>query len=198
MSGLWNPLLSETLCKSTKWPALHYVHQNPKTGEWVASDNRVLLAELNGAIPLFEMWDADGNPVNTSLVYNDYESLIERTLEAVDKTTTPPHIKRKGLFAFIGNQAVRADNYDKVIQFIGDIDVIKFKDIYTPIYFISKDKQRRALIIPITTDNVFKAEWLLMDVNEDVVSVCDSYEEAVNTGNLLGIDYIIKMRGDKK
>lgn len=191
MSGLWNDLLSSTLCKSNKWPALHYIHQNPRTGEWVASDNRVLLAELNGAIPMFELWDAAGNPVNVDLTYNDYETLIERVTAAVDKTA--PTIKRQKLFTFIGGCAVLTSDYDKVSQFIGANSVIKFKDIYTPIYFISHDKQRRALIAPITHNNVLKARWKLLDTDESELAVTDSWEEARDMGEMFGCDYIIKV-----
>lgn len=191
---LWNSLLSDTLSKSTKWPALHYIHQNQRTGEWVASDNRVLLCELNGAIPMFEMWDSTGNPVNTDLKYNDYEGLIERVCELVDKTTSASHTTHKGLFTFIGKQAVLTADFDKVIKFIGADGVIKFKDIYTPIYFISRDKQRRALMMPITTDDVFKIKWLLMDINEDVLGELDSWQEAHDMGEMLGCEYIIKAK----
>lgn len=193
MSGLWNNLLSETLCKSTKWPALHYIHQNPRTGEWVASDNRVLLCELNGAIPMFELWDAAGNPVNANLTYNDYEGLIERVYKEVNKTTDTSHTTRKGLFTFIGNQAVLTADFNKVLKFIGVGGIIKFKDIYTPIYFISSDKQRRALMMPITTDNVLKASWKLLDVDEQKLGVFKSWQEAHDMGELLGYDYIIKV-----
>ena len=191
MSGLWNPLLSSTLCKSSKWPALHYVHQNQRTGEWVASDNRVLLCELNGAIPMFEMWDATGNPVNINLVYNDYEALIERVTAAVDKTALT--IKRQGLFTFIGNCAVLTVDYDKVSEFIGDIGEIKYKDIYTPIYFISCDKQRRALITPFEHENVLKARWKLLDTDESELGMFNSWQEAHDMGKMLGCEYIIKV-----
>lgn len=198
MSSFWNPLLSSTLCKSTKWPALHYVHQNPRTGEWVASDNRVLLAELNGAIPMFEMWDAAGNPVNVDLTYNDYEALIDWAIAEVDKTITLPHIKHKGLFTFISNCAVLKSDFDKVREFIGVDGVIKFKDIYTPIYFISSDKQRRALIMPIQHDNVLKAQWKLLDVDENELGVFNSWQEAHDMGDVFGCDYIIKVVRDDK
>ena len=193
MSGFWNPLLSETLCKSSKWPALHYIHQNPRTGEWVASDNRVLLAEPNGAIPMFEMWDAAGNPVNTDLTYNDYEALIEMVTSAVDKTITPSHIKRQGLFTFIGKCAVFTTDYNKVMKFIGDVGEIRFKDIYTAIYFINQDKQRRALIAPIQHDNVLKAKWKLLDTDELELGTFNSWQEAHDMGEMLGCEYIIKV-----
>lgn len=196
MTTMWNPLLSSTLCKSTKWPALHYVHQNPRTGEWVASDNRVLLAELNGAIPMFEMWDAAGNPVNVDLTYNDYEALIDWAMQAV--TSTANQVKHKGLFTFISNCAVLKSDFDKVREFIGADGVIKFKDIYTPIYFISSDKQRRALIMPIRHDNVLKAKWKLLDVDENELTVTDSWQEAHDMGEMLGCEYIIKVFKDDK
>lgn len=191
MSALWDSLLSETLCKSSKWPALHYIHQNPRTGEWVASDNRVLLCELNGAIPMFEMWDVAGNPVNADLTYNDYERLIERVTAATEQTTA--RAKRQGLFTFIGKCAVLTADYDKVLRFIGDVGEIKFKDIYTPIYFISRDKQRRALMQPITHENVLKARWKLLDTDESELGVFNSWQEAHDMGEMFGCDYIIKV-----
>lgn len=193
MSGFWNPLLSETLCKSNKWPALHYIHQNPRTGEWVASDNRILLAELNGAIPMFELWDATGNPVNVDLTYNKYEALIEFALQTVDKTTTTSHITHKGLFTFIGDCAVLTSDYNKVIKFIGADGVIKFKDIHTPMYFISADKQRRALMMPITHNNVLKAQWRLLDDDENELGVFNRWQEAHDMGEMLGCEFIIKV-----
>ena len=188
MNKIYNPLLNETLCKSTKWPALHYVHQNPNTGEWVASDNRVLLAELNGAIPMFEMWDSSGNPANTDLTYNDYESLINWTVENVDKTITLSHIKYKDVFAFIGELAVLKSDLDKVIKFIGADATIKFKDVYTGIYFISSDKERRALIMPLAGTD----KWRLLDTDESVIGVFNSWQEAHDMGEMLGCEYIIK------
>lgn len=184
----YNPLLNETLCKSTKWPALHYVHQNPKTGEWVASDNRVLLAELNGAIPMFEMWDSSGNPANTDLTYDDYEGLINRTVEAVDKSITLSHIKYKDVFAFIGELPVLKSDLDKVVKFIGTDCTIKFKDVYTSIYFISSDKQRRALIMPLACTD----KWRLLDTDESLIGMFNSWQEAHDTGEMLGCEYIIK------
>lgn len=193
MNIFWNPLLSETLCKSNKWPALHYIHQNQRTGEWVASDNRILLAELNGAIPMFELWDAAGNPVNVDLTYNNYEALIELALQTVDKTITASHITHKGLFTFIGDCAVLTSDYNKVIKFIGADGVIKFKDIYTPMYFISADKQRRALMMPITHNNVLKARWRLLDADENELGEMNNWQEAHDMGEMLGCDYIIKV-----
>lgn len=194
MSGFWNPLLSETLCKSNKWPALHYIHQNPRTGEWVASDNRVLLCELNGAIPMFEMWDAAGNPVNIDLTYNDYERLIERVLAAAAPTTAT--IKRQGLFTFIDKCPVLTADYDKVLRFIGDIGEIRVKDIHTPIYIVSADKQRRAVIGPFEHKNVFKARWKLLDADESTIGTFNSWQEAHDMGEMLGCDYIIKVIKD--
>lgn len=191
MSGLWNDLLSSTLCKSNKWPALHYIHQNPTTGEWVASDNRVLLCELNGAIPMFEFWDAAGNPVNVDLTYNSYENLIERVIATVTHTTAD--IKRRKLFTFIGGCAVLTSDYDKVSQFIGANGVIKFKDIHTPIYFISSDKQRRALISPFEVDNVLKARWKLLDTDEQELGEFNNWQEAHDMGEMFGCEYIIKV-----
>ena len=189
----WNPLLTETLCKSRKWPALHYIYQNPKTGEWVASDNRILLAEDNGTPPLAEWWKADGTPANVLGLEYPYERIIKDTLKEINLTTPITSIKPKGIFTFIGNYAIKTDDFNKILSFIGNDGVVKYlKEFYQPVYFESSDKKRRALAMPFTRiDN----GWTLLDTDENLITVCSSYEQAESVGNALGIEYIIKDGG---
>ena len=114
---MWNNLLNTTLSKSTKWPALHYIYQNPKTGEWVASDNRVMLCELNGAIPMFEFWDAQGNPCDVEGLVYDYERILDTVISECDLKCTVADVKYKGRFAFVGENACLKEEMDKVLKF---------------------------------------------------------------------------------
>ena len=77
---------------------------------------------------------------------------------------------------------------DKVIKFIGADATIKFKDVYTGIYFISSDKERRALIMPLAGTD----KWRLLDTDESVIGVFNSWQEAHDMGEMLGCEYIIK------
>lgn len=190
----WNPLLTKTLCRSAKWPALHYIYQNPESGEWVASDNRILLAEDNGTPPLAEWWNADGTPANMLGLEYPYEKLIRDTLAGINLTAPITSIKPKGTFTFIGSYATTTDNFNKILSFIGNDGVVKYhKEFYQPVYFESSDKKRRALAMPFKrVDNGFR----VLDVDENLITVCDSYEQAESVASALGIEYIIKEKGE--
>ena len=188
---MWNNLLNSTLSKSTKYPALHYIYQNPRTGEWVASDNRVMLCELNGAIPIFEFWNAQGAPCNVDGLTYDYERILNQAIERCDSKCAVSDIKRKGRFAFVGSRAVLNEELDKVLKFVGERHTIRWcsVDINVPIYFQSLDKNLQAVIMPIKNLN---AGWRVLDVNEELITTCNTYEEAEMLGNTLGIDYLIR------
>lgn len=190
---MWNNLLNSTLSKSTKWPALHYIYQNPQTGEWVASDNRVMLCELNGAIPMFEFWDAQGNPCAVKDLEYDYERVLNQALSCVDSTLKADKIKYKDIFAYIGERMVFASEVKKVLKFIGPSPLIKYSkdDNGIPIYFQSIDKNLQAVIMPIKQPIT---GWKLMNTDEEIIIVCNSYQEAEEMGELLGIDYIIRAK----
>ena len=81
--SLWHPALSTTLSISNKWPQLHYIHQDMQTGEFAASDNRILLVENNGTPPLAEWWNPDGTVADVQgLEYVKYSEL--RNLEETE------------------------------------------------------------------------------------------------------------------
>jgi hypothetical protein len=185
---MWNKLLNSTVSKSTKWPALHYIYQNPVTGEWVASDNRVMLCELNGAIPMFEFWDTQGNPCDVEGLEYDYERILN---EAKERCDSVGHIKYEGRFAFVGDRAVLKEELDKVLKFVGERPMIRWcsGDVNVPIYFQSLDKNLRAVIKPIKS---LTSGWRVLDINEDVITTCSTYEEAEMLAEALGIDYLIR------
>lgn len=188
---MWNNLLNSTLSKSTKWPALHYIYQNPQTGEWVASDNRVMLCELNGAIPMFEFWDAQGNPCAVVGLEYDYQRVLNQANDWSDSTLKADKIKYKDIFAYIGERMVLASEVKKVLKFVGPSPLIKYskENNSVPIYFQSVDKNLQAVIMPIKQPIT---GWKVLDVNEEIITVCNSYQEAEAMGELLGVDYIIR------
>lgn len=188
---MWNNLLNSTLSKSTKYPALHYIYQNPVTGEWVASDNRIMLCELNGAIPMFEFWNAQGAPCNVEGLKYDYERVLKEAIERCDSRCSVSDILHQGRFAFIGDRPVLNEELEKVLKFIGERPTIRWcsRDVNVPIYFQSLDKNLQAVIKPIKS---LTAGWRVLDVNEDIITTCNSYEEAEMLANALGIDCLIR------
>ena len=174
--------LSNTLSVSTLWPQMHYVYQNPTNGEFVACDNRVMLIERNGTPPLFEFYTADGMPANVQgLEYVDYAGKLKSAMNDANLLFVLP-VRRSGLFTSIGKLNVLTSDWDKVIEFIGTDNIINIPSFgYKPIYVRNADSSRQALVQP------FKrcTSWKLLNTSEELVSVCGSYEEAQEMGELL-------------
>lgn len=169
---LWNKALSKTISISNLWPQLHYVYQNPINGEFVASDNRVLLVENNGMPPLAEWWNPDGTIADVyGLEYVKYFDMIL-------KIRNMPAMKSKGV--------ILPEQLERVQQFIGAGGTIHTSGYYN--YYVSADKRRQAVIYAFDE----YGKWRLLNTSEELITECDSYEEAVNMGNILGCKYIIR------
>lgn len=194
MSLFWHPALSTTLSISKLWPQMQYVYQNPRNGEFVACNNRVMLIERNGAIPMFEFWNADGMPADVQgLEYVDYENKL-KTAQNDAKRLFIKDVVYKKEFTFIDEFKVLTSDWEKVWDFIG-IDIIINIPTYghKPIYVRNPDGSRQALIMP------FKhcTQWNLLNDAEEVINVCDSYKQAQELGELLcGGNFIIKEKID--
>ena len=195
MTSFWHPALSTTLSVSKLWPQMHYVYQNPKNGEFVACNNRVMLIERNGAIPMFEFWNADGMPADVQgLEYVDYENKLKTAQNDANRLFVKD-VVYKGEFTFIDEFKVLTSDWEKVWDFIGIDIIINIPSPYShkPIYVRNADGSRQALIMP------FKrcTEWNLLNDAEEVINVCDSYKQAKELGELLcGDKFIIKEKTD--
>lgn len=169
---MWHPALSITLSKSNKWPALHYVHQNMRTGEFAASDNRMLLVENNGTPPLAEWWNPDGSVADVQgLEYPAYYDWIS------DISKLPPS-KLEGV--------ILPEQLTRVREFIGadyELHSVGYWQLYT-----SADGCRKAIIYAYES----KGKWRLLDTDEELIQEFDTYEDARLTGEILGCDYIIR------
>lgn len=165
---MWNKALSTTLSKSNKWPALHYIHQDIRTGEFAASDNRILLVENNGTPPLAEWWNPDGSvAVVQGLEYPKY-------YEWILKITNMPPSKLDGV--------ILPEQYAKVREFIGADYNMHTAGQYQ--LFTSADGCRKAVIYAFEP----KGKWRLLDLDENLIAEFDTYEEA----QLMGDNFIIR------
>lgn len=169
MQGLlWNKALSETLSISNKWPQLHYIHQDMNTGEFAASDNRILFVERNGTPPLAEWWNPDGTVANVQgLIYPKYYDWISEI------SKLPPS-KLVGVILPEQSQRVR--------QFIGTGGRVHTSGQYQ--LHTSADGCRQALIYAFEP----KGKWRLLDTNEELIAEFDDYESA----QLMGNNFIIR------
>lgn len=192
MTTFWHPLLSATTYKCSQYPQLAYVYQNPVNGEFVASNNRTLLVEHNGAIPMFEWWTPDGSPANVQMQYVDYEGKLAEIKEDCNRLFIN-EIKSKKGFKFIGELAFRADELDAVLNFIGADRIINVGGVaYAPIYIHNADNTRQAVITPFETFDVFTCQWDIFNESGELMTVCDSYQQALDMGLLLGCNYYIR------
>lgn len=173
MQGLlWNKALSETLSKSTLWPQLHYIHQSLDTGEFAASDNRILLVENNGIPPLAEWWNPNGTVANViGLEYVKYSELIL-------KIRNMPPSKLVGVILPEQRQRVR--------EFIGVGGIVHTSGQYE--LHTSADGCRQAVIYAYDD----KGKWRLLNTAEELIAEFDSYEEAEALAQVLGCEYIIR------
>ena len=187
----WHSALSTTLSISTLWPQMHYIYQNPKNGEFVACDNRVMLIENNGTIPMFEFWNADGSPADVQgLEYVDYQSRLKQAINDAGMMWVKKPVTKQE-FTYIAELPVLTTDWNKVMDFVGADRTIYYDR--TIIYVKSVDGQRQAIISPFCSMRA----WNLMNTAEEVISVCNSYKEAVELGQLMcGNNYIIKEKRD--
>lgn len=190
----WDDALSQTTYRCLQWPQLAYVYQNPVNGEFVASNNRTLLVEHNGAIPMFEWWTPDGAPANVQgLEYVDYQTKLKEVQNDCNRLYLGEIKRRKG-FAFIGELAFRDDEITRVLDFIGAERVINVGGVgYAPIYIRNADSTRQAVLSPFETHDVFTAEWDLYDKRGEIVTTCNSYQQCMDMGELMGCDYYIRV-----
>lgn len=193
----WHPALSQTTYRCAQWPQLAFVYQNPVNGEFVASNNRIMLIEHNGAIPMFEWWLPDGNPANVQgMSYVDYQSKLSEVQNDCNRLYVEgvkPITYSKG-FKFINDLAFKADELDRVLDFIGAGRVINVGGVgYAPIYIRNADSSRQAVITPFETYDVFKCQWDMFNEKGELMTTCNSYEECMDMGNLIGCNYYIRV-----
>lgn len=184
----WHPALSTTLSISTLWPQMHYIYQNPENGEFVACDNRVMLVERNGTIPMFEFWTPEGDPANVQgLDYVDYQSRLKKAINDANMMWVKKPVTKQE-FTYINELPVLTTDWNKVMEFIGAGSTVCYG--WHTVYVKSADNQRQAVISAFRT----LRSWQLLNTAEEVINVCDSYQQVLELGKLLCGDnnFIIK------
>ena len=185
----WDNNLNKVVAVLNDRPALKNIYQNPSTGEWVASDGRLMLIERNGAIPMFEFWSAqDGNPTSCASSYPDYQHTRAEMLEKATKLYVLEPVKRGEFVIFDNKLKILASQWNIIRDFLGDnIRILLPGYGYTALCMESADKQREAFVMPIKSDR-----WEIVDLDGTVTNTIDNYKEAVNFLNMLGSGYIIR------
>lgn len=190
---MFNDLLSKACAVLNDRPALKYIYQNPKNGEFVASDGVVMLVERNGAIPMFEYWNPQTKePIldTTVLEYPDYVTVLENARrEAVNNADNIKH-RNDGLTK-VDDFYIFTSNFNLVQNFCGNDVKIKIPNFHGPIYFESVDKSRQALIMPYKN---ITGDWVVMDVDGIKIAKCKTFKEAESFVEMLGGNYAVRLK----
>ena len=192
----YSNLLPKACAIFTDRPSLNYIYQNPKNGEFVASDGIVMLVERNGAIPMFEYWNPQtGEPVLNApeLQFPDYVTVLENA--RAEATHTPKKIKHRfdGLTE-IEDLKVSTTNFNLVQIFCGKDMKIKIPNLNKAIYFESVDKNRQALILPYRIIDNQCCEWDVKDVDGLRIGRYKTFKEAESFVEMIGGNYAIRLK----
>lgn len=178
--------------------ALKYVYQNPKNGEFVSSDGKIMLVERNGSIPMFEYWNpTTEEPIlNTDdLEYPDYVTVLDDARRsAIHEPDKIKHISN-GLTS-LDELKISTTNFNLVQKFCGKDMKIKIPYNHGPIYFESVDKNRQALVMPYKTIDDKHCEWVVKDVDGIEIGVYKTFKEAENFIEMLGGNYVVRLKDD--
>lgn len=178
----YSPLLNKAASKLTTRGALQYVYQDPNSGEFVASDGKIMLVESGGAPFMNKFWDTITQmPTNCAEEYPDWRAVLLQGYKDANKPWSADRVRfQKGL-AILNNLCVSAKNYALVSEFIGPDMIISVPNsLGYPIHFTSADKSRQALIMPymLYPETVDKAEWNVLDPSGTIIHTCKDIREA--------------------
>lgn len=191
---MFNDLLPKVCAILNDRPALKYIYQNPKNGEFVASDGVVMLIERNGAIPMFEYWNPQTKePIldTTVLEYPDYVTVLENARGGAVNNADNIKQQSDGLTK-IDDFYMSTTNFKLVQKFCGNDIKIKIPIFYNPIYFESVNKSRQALIMPYKTTG----EWVVKDVDNVEIATYKTFKEAESFIEMLGGNYVVRLKDE--
>lgn len=189
------PLLNKAASKLTTRGALQYVHQDPNTCDFVASDGKVMLVENNGTPFMADLWDTITQmPVNSADKYPDWKFILDLNIKEAKRLFLADMIKFKKGLAIFNNLYVSAKTYSLVQDFIGPDMIINSPGrLESAIYFRNSDKSRQALIMPfvLTPETVSEAEWNVLDACGTIIHTTSDIREA----EIFGLT--VKLAGEK-
>lgn len=178
----YSPLLNKAASKLTTRGALQYVYQDPNSGEFVASDGKMMLVENNGTPFMAKFWDTITQmPTNCAEEYPNWSEVLRDKEKEAKKLWFSDKVKIKGDFAIVENFYISAKNYQLIQSFIGSDIVINIPRMFSDaIYFRNENKTRQAIILPykLYPENFDKAEWNVLDNNGNIIYVTKSLKEA--------------------
>lgn len=178
----YSPLLNKAVSKLTTRGALQYVYQDPSSGEFVASDGKIMLVENNGAPFMAKFWDTITQmPINCAEEYPDWRAVLLRGIENTNRLWFDDSVLLHDGFAIFDRLYTSAKIYALVRDFIGPDIIINISNSFNyPIYFRNTDKSRQALILPyeVYPETVDKAEWQVFDTCGTIIHTTHDIREA--------------------
>lgn len=191
----YSPLLNKAASKLTTRGALQYVYQDPNSGEFVASDGKVMLVENNGTPFMAEFWDTITQmPTNCAEEYPDWRAVLLRGVENANRLWFDDKVLLQDGFAIFDRLYTSAKIYQLVKDFIGPDITINIPGLFgDPLYFRNADKSRQALIMcyQLYPETVDKAEWNVLDPSGTIIHTTRDIREA----ELFGLT--VKLAGEK-
>lgn len=178
----YSPLLNKAASKLTTRGALQYVHQDPNTCDFVASDGTIMLVESNGTPFMAKFWDTITQmPTDCADEYPDWSAVLLHGVENASNLYSADKVVLQDGFAIFEQLYTSAKYYQLVKDFIGpDITINIPNCLGYPIYFRNADKSRQALILPymLYPETVDKAEWQVLDPCGTIIHTCKDIREA--------------------
>ena len=178
----YSPLLNKAVSKLTRRGALQYVHQDPNTGEFVASDGKVMLVENNGTPFMAEFWDTITQmPTDCADKYPDWSAVLLQAKKDACRCWLKELIKYHDGFTVFDNLYVSTKIYKLVEDFIGPDITINIRGLFGyPIYFRNADASRQALIMPyrLYPEQIGKVDWKVTDPSGTIIYTTKDIREA--------------------
>lgn len=191
----YSPLLNKAASKLTTRGALQYVYQDPNSGEFVASDGKIMLVENNGTPFMAKFWDTITQmPINCADEYPDWSDVVLQGVENAKRLWLADRVKLNKGLAIFDDLHVSEKNYNLVKDFIGSNIIIKIPNYFgCPIYFHNSDKSRQALIMPyvLYSYNLNEAQWNVLDPSGTIIHTTRDIREA----EIFGLT--VKLAGEK-
>lgn len=178
----YSPLLNKAASKLTTRGALQYVYQDPNSGEFVASDGKMMLIENNGTSFMAKFWDTITQmPTNCAEEYPNWRAVLLRGDENAKRLWFDDKVLLQDGFAIFDRLYTSAKIYQLVKDFIGPDIIINIPGLFAdPLYFRNADKSRQALIMAyeLYPENFDKAEWQILDERGTIIHTCKDIREA--------------------
>lgn len=180
----YSPLLNKAASKLTTRGALQYVHQDPNTCNFVASDGTIMLVESNGTPFMAKFWDTITQmPTDCADEYPDWSAVLLQGYKDANRYFCADKACFQKGFAIFDRLYVSAKNYALVSEFIGSDIIINVPNSFAyPIYFRNADKNRQALIMPYSLypETVNKRKWNVLDPSGTIIyTTCDIREAEI-------------------